>query len=123
MEVVAVLGASNDPSRYSYKAIDMLKEYGHKAIPINPREEKVQGIETFKSLADLVAQKIKVDTLTMYVNSAISEKYEKDIISLAPRRVIFNPGSESAMLEKSLKQNGVEVENACTLVMLRTNQF
>lgn len=123
MEVVAVLGASSDPSRYSHKAIDMLMEYGHKAIPINPREEKIQGLETFKTVADLVAQKIKVDTLTMYVNAAISEKYEKDIITLAPTRVIFNPGAESAMLEKSLKQNGIKVENACTLVMLRTNQF
>lgn len=123
MEVVAVLGASSDPSRYSHKAIDMLKEYGHKPIPINPREDKIQGLETYKTVADLVAQKIKVDTLTMYVNAAISEKYEKDIITLAPTRVIFNPGAESAMLEKSLKQNGIKVENACTLVMLRTNQF
>lgn len=123
MEVVAVLGASNDPSRYSYKAIEMLKEYGHRPIPVNPREDKVQNLETFKSIADLVDQKVKVDTVTMYVNPAISEKYEKEIISLAPRRVIFNPGSESPMLEKSFKQNGIVVENACTLVMLRTNQF
>lgn len=123
MEVVAVLGASNDPSRYSYQAMSLLKEHGHKAIPVHPREEQVLGQKVFKTLADLIKSGQKIDTVTVYVNSAISEKMEHDLVRLAPRRVIFNPGSESMALEKSLKHNGIEVENACTLVLLRTNQY
>ncbi len=123
MEVVAVLGASSDPTRYSYKAIQMLQEYGHKAVPVNPREKEVLGLKVTPDLKALAQSGQKIDTLTIYVNSAISEKYEHEIISLAPKRVIFNPGAESYALEKSLKHNGIEVENACTLVLLRTDQF
>ncbi|HXH30165.1 MAG TPA: CoA-binding protein [Bacteriovoracaceae bacterium] len=122
MEVVAVIGASSDPTRYSYKCIHLLQEYGHRPIPVHPREEKVLGLGVVKNLADL-AQKEKVDTITVYVNPAISDKYEKDIIAVHPRRVIFNPGAENPRLENALEENGIKVENACTLVLLRTDQF
>jgi predicted CoA-binding protein len=123
MEVVAVLGASSDSSRYSYKAIEMLKEYGHQPIPINPREEQILGYKVVPAVSDLVHHQDKIDTLTVYVNPAISIKFEKDIIQLAPKRVIFNPGAENPTLEKNLKASGIKVENACTLVLLRTHQF
>lgn len=123
MEVVAVLGASNDPSRYSYKAVNMLREYGHTPIPINPREDVIQDLPALKSLGDLAAQGKKIDTVTVYVNPALSSKYEKEFILAAPKRVIFNPGAENPDLEKSLKAHGIEVENACTLVLLRTDQY
>ena len=123
MEVVAVLGASNDSSRYSNKCISLLKEYGHTAVPINPREDEVQGLKAYKTLGELAKSGTKIDTVTVYVNSAISEKFEHELVALAPKRVIFNPGAESAGLEKSLTINGIKVENACTLVLLRTDQF
>lgn len=123
MEVVAVLGASSDPSRYSYKAIQMLKEYGHKPIPVHPRETEVLGFTVEKEIAELVKKGIKVDTLTMYVNPVLSSKYTGDIVKLNPGRVIFNPGSENPELEKELKKNGIKFEEACTLVLLRTGQY
>ncbi len=123
MEVVAVLGASNDSSRYSHQAMKLLKQHGHKVIPINPKEDEVLGEKAYKNLEQLANSGQKVDTITVYVNSAISEQYEHEFIRLAPRRVIFNPGAESMALEKSLKQNGIVVENACTLVLLRTSQY
>lgn len=121
MEVVAVLGASRDPNRYSYKAIEMLKDYGHRPLPIHPNEVEILGHKVVPSIRDLVHE--KVDTLTIYVNPAISQKYEKDILELRPGRVIFNPGAENPSLEKTLVKNGIKVENACTLVLLRTHQF
>jgi predicted CoA-binding protein len=123
MEVVAVLGASSDTNRYSYKAIQMLKEYGHTPIPVHPRETEVLGYKVVPEIKALVKQGTKVDTLTMYVNPALSTKYQQDIIDLKPRRVIFNPGSENPDLEKALKEKGIKVEEACTLVLLRTNQY
>ncbi len=123
MEVVAVLGASSDTNRYSYKAIQMLKEYGHTPIPVHPRETEVLGYKVVPEIKALVNQGTKVDTLTMYVNSALSTKYQQDIIDLKPRRVIFNPGSENPGLEQALKEKGIKVEEACTLVLLRTNQY
>jgi uncharacterized protein len=123
MEVVAVLGASNDTSRYSYKAMEMLQEYGHRAIPVHPREDQVLGEKVFKDIAELKKSGEKIDTLTMYVGHAISSKYQADILELAPKRVIFNPGAENPVLEDALRGQGVEVLEACTLVMLRTSQF
>jgi predicted CoA-binding protein len=123
MEVVAVLGASSDTSRYSYKAMELLKQYGHQALPIHPRETEVAGEKVFPTLRDLINKRIKVDTLTMYVNPALSTKVQQEIIDLKPKRVIFNPGSENPDLEKVLTSNGIKVEEACTLVLLRTNQY
>ena len=121
MEVVAVIGASSDTSRYAYKAMEMLEEYGHKPIPVHPREERVRGHEVIHKLGELAGKKI--DTITVYVNPAISDKYEQEMIAVHPTRVIFNPGAENPRLAKSLKDNGIEVENACTLVLLRTEQY
>lgn len=121
MEVVAVIGASNDSSRYAYKAMEMLKDYGHQAIPVHPRETEVLGQKVVNKLGELAGEKI--DTITVYVNPAISDKYEKEMIEVHPKRVIFNPGAENPKLEKALKASGIEVENACTLVLLRTSQF
>lgn len=123
MEVVAVLGASSDSSRYAFKAMQMLEEYGHNPIPVHPREKEVLGKKVFPTLGDLAKSGQKIDTVTIYVNAAISEKYEKDFVELKPKRVIINPGAESPKLEKALRENGIDVQHACTLVLLRTDQY
>lgn len=123
MEVVAVLGASNDAGRYAYKAMVMLNEYGHKPIPVHPREKEVLGQKVYPTLGELAQSGQKIDTVTVYVNKEISQKFEKDFLALKPRRVIFNPGAENPALEKTLVENGIAVEDACTLVLLRTNQY
>jgi predicted CoA-binding protein len=123
MEVVAVLGASSDTTRYSYKAMQLLKDYGHTPIPIHPRETEVLGYKVVSEIKELVKQGKKIDTVTMYVNPALSSKFQQDLIDLKPKRVIFNPGSENPLLEKALTSHGIIVEEACTLVLLRTDQF
>lgn len=123
MEVVAVLGASSDSGRYSYKAMQMLKEYGHTPVPVHPRETEILGYKVAAEIKELVRQGKKIDTLTMYVNPELSAKYKQDILDLNPKRVIFNPGSENPDLQRALSDKGILVEEACTLVMLRTNQF
>lgn len=116
----AVLGASPKEDRYSFKAVHMLKEHGFKPIPIHPKGHAVDGIDGLKSLSDIDGN---IDTLTMYVNSAISDKEYDNILSLKPRRVIFNPGSENSALAKKLQDGGIETIEACTLVMLQTGQY
>jgi predicted CoA-binding protein len=123
MEVVAVLGASSDSSRYAFKAMQMLELYGHRAIPVHPREKEVSGKKVYPTLGDLARSGQKIDTVTVYVNAAISEKFIKDFLELNPGRVIFNPGAESPKVEEELRKNGIKVEHACTLVLLQTNQY
>lgn len=117
---VAVLGASTKEERYSNKAVKMLLEHGHHPIPVHPAGHTVHGIAGVKSLDDI---KEPVDTLTMYVGPDISNIALDAILRLKPRRVIFNPGSENEDLAVKLEAAGIEVVRACTLVMLRTEQF
>ncbi len=121
MEVVAVIGASSDPVRYAYQAVELLEQYGHRPIPVHPRETSVRGLPVVNRLGDLVGTRI--DTVTVYVNPSISDKYEQELLALKPLRVIFNPGAENPRLERTLQSNGIKVENACTLVLLRTGQY
>ena len=118
---VVVLGASKNPDRYSNKAILMLRENGHEVIPVHPVETEIEGIKVINKLEQL--QPGSVDTITFYVSPHLSSSLEEVIINLKPSRVIFNPGSENPKLIDSLPKAGIEVIQACTLVMLRTNQF
>lgn len=117
---VAVLGASTNEERYSFKAVRMLKEHGFDPVPVHPAGHVVDGLTAAKSLSDITGT---VDTLTMYVGEKISSQQLDLILKLKPRRVVFNPGAENKDLEAKLTAAGIEVVEACTLVMLRTEQF
>jgi uncharacterized protein len=117
---VAILGASKNPERYAYRAFQMLKEYGHTPIPVTPKFSELEGVQAVNSLSEITEP---FHTLTMYVGPLISTKLSDEILQAKPLRVIFNPGSENPELESRLKAAGIEVEEACTLVLLRTHQF
>jgi predicted CoA-binding protein len=119
-ENVAILGASDHPGRYSHMAQVQLLENGHNPLPVNPRLESIDGVKCYPHLNDIDQN---VDTLTVYVNPHISDSLAKEIFDLGAKRVIFNPGSENQSLYEPLKKRGVEVIEACTLVMLRTGQY
>ena len=122
-ENVAVLGASDKADRYSNMAIKLLKEFGHRPIPVNPTLQKIEGFSCYKDLIDLAKKEKKIDTLTVYVNPRVSTDLSSAILQLKPGRVIFNPGSENLKLTDDLDHAGIPWENACTLVLLRTGQF
>ena len=118
-ETVVILGASDNPERYSHKAMLMLQKYGHKPVLVSPRYECINGLTVHKTLNEIS----EADTLTMYVNPKISSPLVDVILALRPKRVIFNPGTENPELSDILIKNGIEVEDACTLVLLSTGQF
>jgi len=117
---VAVLGASPNKERYANKAVRELLAHGHDVIPVNPAQKTIEGLPVAKTLGAIEG---KVDTVTVYVGPQHIGALIEDIINLAPRRVIINPGAESADLTGRLEAAGIPYEEACTLVMLRTGQF
>ena len=119
-QTVVVLGASAKPQRYSYKAVQLLRRHGHKIIPVHPKLDKVDDLNVVAQLADIHEA---VDTLTLYIGPERSQLLHDDIISLSPRRVIFNPGTASRELEKKLSRAGISYVHDCTLVMLQSNDF
>ena len=120
LEIVVVLGASSKPERYSYKAVKLLAEYGHRVLPVNPYHRDVAGISC---VADVAQLKEKVDTVSLYVRPELLVKDLAQLVELAPRRVIFNPGTESDEMAEVFSAAGIATEEACTLVLLRTGQF
>lgn len=114
-----VLGASLNPSRYSYLAINKLVQNSHDVFAIGLKSGNVAGV-------DILTEKkmIKdIDTVTLYLNSQRQKEYYDYIVDLKPKRVIFNPGTENPELYELLQKNNIEVEVACTLVLLGTNQY
>ena len=120
MENVAVIGASPKEDRYSNKAMRMLAEYHHNPIPVAPGYDEIEGKKVYQRLQDIPE---KIDTVTLYLGPARQEAIIKDIIQLAPKRVIFNPDTENKDAAEQLQKAGIKVVEACTLVLLKTNQY
>ena len=114
-----VIGASTNPDRYSYMAIKLLLVNNYKVHAIGMREGMIQGIPISRPFPEIQS----IHTITLYLSKKNQPLYYDYILSQTPKRVIFNPGSENEELEQLLEQKGVEVLHACTLVMLKTEQF
>jgi histidine triad (HIT) family protein len=114
-----VFGASINPERYSNQAMKMLKEYNHSIVAIGGRENEFEGTKILTGHPELKG----IDTVTMYMGEDLQRDHEEYILSLHPRRIIFNPGAENISLFKKAQEQGIEVVEACTLVMLRTGQY
>ena len=114
-----VLGASDNPARYSYLAMHRLISHGHPVVAIGKKQTVVAetAIDTEKKLYD------NIHTVTLYLNPFHQKEYYDYIISLKPIRIIFNPGAENDELAALAKKNNILAEDACTLVLLSTNQY
>ena len=119
-ETVVVLGASPKPERYSNQAVRALVEHGHRVIPVHPLLKKIAGVPAVPALSGV---KEPVNTLTLYVGPERGKELLQEMIKLGPDRVIMNPGTESDEIEEELNASNIPVLRACTLVMLRTDQF
>lgn len=114
-----VMGASTNPGRYAYKAIKMLERFGHPVVAIGKKEDNLDGVKIEKEHVPFEG----IDTVTLYLNPMNQKQYYDYIVDLKPERVIFNPGTENPELYAILKQNGIDIEVGCTLVMLSINHF
>lgn len=114
-----VLGATPNSARYAYLATMRLALYGHEVVPVGIREGNIAGIEIRKGMPALE----NVDTITLYLNAGRQREYYDYILSLNPKRIIFNPGAENPELKKLADEKGIETIEGCTLVMLSTGQY
>lgn len=114
-----VLGASENPARYSYLAMNRLKNNQHPVVAIGRRKGTVAGIEIDTEKKDFK----DIDTVTLYLNPTHQKEYYDYIISLHPQRIIFNPGTENDELAELAQQHNIHPQEACTLVLLSTGQY
>ncbi|MDQ3535569.1 MAG: CoA-binding protein [Bacteroidota bacterium] len=121
MKKTVVIGASPNPSRFAYLAVNMLKNYGHETVPVGIKKGSVAGIEIL-DLKDKPSVE-NTDTVTLYLGPQNQKEWIDYILSLRPKRIIFNPGTENWELEEKARENDIETLDACTLVMLRSGQY
>ena len=114
-----VLGASDNPSRYSNMAVQKLRSHGHPVKAIGRKKTVVQDVAVDVDHIPFTG----IDTVTVYLNPRNQEEYYDYILQLSPRRIIFNPGAENPALVKLAQAKGIETLEACTLVMLSTGQY
>lgn len=114
-----VLGASDNPSRYSYLAIQRLKNHGHPVVAIGRKKTAVNDVTIDTEKKEMN----DIDTVTLYLNPMNQKQYYDYILSLKPKRIIFNPGAENDELADLARKNNIQPIEACTLVMLSTGKY
>ncbi|MBI1305534.1 MAG: CoA-binding protein [Bacteroidetes bacterium] len=114
-----VLGASTNPTRYANIAINRLRSHGHEVVALGLKPGKVADVDI-----DTKPQFYpNVDTVTMYLGAPRQIPFYQYLIALNPKRIIFNPGAENPELAELANRNGIETEEACTLVLLNLDQY
>ena len=119
MPTTLILGATTNPDRYAYLAAERLVHKGYDIVPVGIKSGEVQGQPILNGLPDVP----EVDTVTLYIGPRHQPAYYDWLLRLAPRRIIFNPGTENAELMRLAREAGIEVQAACTLVMLASASY
>lgn len=114
-----VLGASDNPERYSFLAVNKLRAHQHPVVAIGRKAVKVADVNVETAPPALT----DVDTVSLYLNPANQKQYYDYILSLRPKRIIFNPGAENEELAALARDKGIQPMEACTLVLLTTGQY
>lgn len=115
-----VLGASDNPARYSYLATQRLVAHSHPVILIGKKEGTIGDNQILKEPPSQIKD---ADTVTLYLNPQNQKLYYEYILSLQPKRIIFNPGTENNELVQLAEDKGINCIEGCTLVMLSTGQY
>ena len=121
MKKTVIIGASPNPSRYSYMAAEMLVRYNHEFVPVGVKKGELFG----KQILSIHERPIitDVDTITLYIGPLHQTEWYDYLMDIKPKRIIFNPGAENDELSALSANNKIENLEACTLVMLATGQY
>ncbi len=119
MKKTLILGATTNKERYAYLAANKLVNNGHMIVNVGIKEGTVAGVK----IEPPIKIHLDIDTITLYISAKNQPEYYNYILETHPKRIIFNPGTENPELQKKAQKQGIEVLEACTLVLLSTNQY
>ncbi len=114
-----IIGASANPDRYAYMAAERLIKSGYEIELIGKKADSIFG----KVIGTEKIPFTNIDTVTLYLSPYNQQEYYDYILSLKPRRVIFNPGTENPELQNLLAENNIDYLQTCTLILLATKQY
>lgn len=119
MKKTVVLGATPNPERYAFLATMKLVKYGHEVVPLGIKKGQIGGIDIQQGRPEIA----DVDTVTLYLGADRQPDWYDYILSLHPKRIIFNPGAENDELAAIAQKNGIETVEGCTLVLLSIGNY
>ena len=119
MKKTLVLGATTNPERYAYLATQRLVKHGHEVVPVGIKTGEIEGLTILHGQPAVP----EVDTVTLYLGPERQREYYNYILSLQPKRIIFNPGTENPELVQLAEKHDIEVVEGCTLVMLSIGTY
>jgi hypothetical protein len=114
-----VLGATTKPDRYAHIATLRLLSYGHEVVLVGRQAGEIAGFP----IATEPVESTDIHTVTLYLNPFNQQEWYDYILSIHPKRIIFNPGTENPELVSLAEKHEIETLEACTLVMLTTGQY
>jgi hypothetical protein len=115
MKTIAILGASNDRNKFGNKAVRAYIKAGWSVFPVNLNEEVIEGLTVYKSMLDIPEQ---IELASFYLRPIVGEKVVDDVIKKGVKKVFLNPGSESEDIIKKLKDSGIEIVQACSIIAI-----
>jgi predicted CoA-binding protein len=119
MKKTLILGATTNRERYAYKAAHKLTNAGHPIIPVGIKKGIVFGKQIVNDWQEFEG----IDTVTLYIGPERQNDYYQKIISIKPKRVLFNPGTENPYFQSMLTKSGIYFEEACTLILLSLDKY
>lgn len=121
-KTIAIIGASNDRKKYGNKAVRAFHDGGWTVYPVNPKEETIEGLKAFASIADVPDP---IDRVSMYVPPRYGKRMIEAIASKKPKEFFLNPGTEDDELVAMAQERGLEPIQACSIVNigLRPDQY
>ena len=119
-KVVAVVGASNDRSKFGNRAVRAFQREGHTVIPINPHETEVEGLKAYASVLDVPGA---IDMASFYVPPEIGAQVLEDVAKKNISEVWLNPGAESEALVRRAEALHIRPIVACSIIAIGRNPY
>jgi predicted CoA-binding protein len=115
---VAVIGASKDRSKFGNKAVRAYLGQGHDVYPVNPGEDRIEGLQAYRSILDIPVEDEGLDAVLVYLPPASTLRVLEDIARKGTRELYLNPGSEDAAVVERARELGLDPILACSIIAI-----
>lgn len=117
-KTIAIVGASNDRSKFGNKAVRAYQQMGYDVYPVNPKETTIEGLKAYPSVLDVP---VRLDLVSFYLPPTVGIKVLPDVAKKGCGELWLNPGSESNELLQRAAELKLKAVCACSIVAIGVN--